>query len=130
MRRIWKTILSSLGFFVALGTLTFAEEALKTQPILFQPAGPITYQELQPQTDDFGTPSYAADQILVKFKDDVPDRTVASAHVEVQAAPVRKFSIVKNLHLVRDCPGVSLWRRPLRHTVETPMCFMRSRTTL
>ncbi len=108
MSGTWKTILISLGCFWALGPHAFADEARKTQPVLFHTTGEVTHQELRPQTQGIKTPSYVADQILVKFKADVPESYITSAHAGVQANIVKKFDVVKNLHLVKLPHGLSM----------------------
>jgi subtilase family serine protease/subtilisin family serine protease len=51
---------------------------------------------------------YVADELLVRFKDRVPENAIAAAHARVRASVKKKFSIVKNLQLVKLPQNVSV----------------------
>jgi len=50
----------------------------------------------------------SANRILVRFKDAAPGTAVAAAHAAARSNVVKKFRVVKNLHLVRPKTNVSL----------------------
>ena len=113
----WCAMWGKLRLFVTLAGLllmTFSvlpAEAKEHIPVPIQSAAPQSIQRFLAFQDSRianKTARFRADHILVRFKDQASVNAIASVHTSLGAASVKRFSIVKNLHLVRLPQGLSV----------------------
>ncbi len=105
MRKTWKISMILLVFFL-LPVLSLAQEVQKKSPATYLPSGEAVHAQLNEST--LSPLPYAEDRIIVRFKKDASSAAISSANTKVQAIKTKKFNIVKNLHVVKLSPGVSL----------------------
>jgi len=107
MQKGWKISIISFALFIS-PVLSFGQESQKKSPVTYLPAGDAVHEGPELTNNTSPDRIYAEDHVIVKFKKDSSSAAIASANAKVQAIKVKKFNIVKNLHLIKLSPGVSL----------------------
>jgi hypothetical protein len=95
----WKVSVIFLTFLL-WASLSFAEEVLKKSPLAYLPSGEVMHETLQSGSGIPIDQPYAKDHVIVRFKEGVSSTAITATHAKIQTLKVKKFNLVKNLHLV------------------------------